>query len=1474
MKATLCLGDQGVLTASPTLLDFGTVNVGNSKALTITFSNSGCTDLHVDGFAWTSRGGLTHTHTTCYGTIKSGATCTSKFTYKPTEAGSHSGYISPRKEGKAYVTANWKGIGSATIQKLTVSKAGSGTGTINSNPAGISCGSTCNKDYPVNSNVTLTAAADTGSTFIGWTGACSGTGSCTVKMDAAKTVVATFNSLPKYTLSVSKNGSGTITSSPAGINCGSDCTESYTSGTNVTLTATPDSNIVFAGWSGACTGTGSCTVSMNAAKTVSATFSTPPNIQPSPSSVNFGSVNVSRTYYKLLYIWNKGSSSLNIGKVTFSGANASEFTEYSSSYSCTNRTVSPNSYCRQYIRFMPTSAGTKSANLVIPSNDPDTPSLSIPLSATATEVGATADPACNLTPTITANAGAGLKVWARYNSSTGKYDAVPFGTWDKNRVPNKDDIVHIKTGVTMIGIPFSEVKALCVEKGATLKSMKSNSLEIIASQGIANYGSIIGNIDQHATTKDQGTCVQKEGNSVILKAGSSFSKRGKAGDWWWYGSGAPIYNNGLIEAAPGGNEGGNGIGCVGKGGDALVLGRNTTNDTNGIIRAGKGGSATVSNTITGGTGGLTQVWGKLGGAGNLLNKGQFYAGAGGNGCSGGAGGNLWIVSLPNVFLRSGSIHQSGDGGKALSSCPTGRNYVGKKGFVRIEPSVISLGANASVDGGEVTIFGGNDWTLDLSNANGVLVRATESITLQVGEGSVVNLSGNTVPVLQTDGEVKIYSDNILLDDGVQLSDVIKASKITVESAKILRAVSLTGANKLAGVPNTTLALRVNLANGGPTTDTYSLSVSDTAGWQLSAIEPSIEVEGIDSIDLALSITVPDALGTTNVVTVTATSQSDSSVTASTQVSIEVAEADTDITIPPPVAYSASGTITDQFGDVVSGAALTATDKADNSKVITSSTDDTGYWQLTGLDAGDYSLTVVKQGYTFTSTSFTVGDGNNAQVNIEAVKVVDEVIGKYTAHGTLKDQTGQSLVGVTVEVNGKTTVTDENGNWSIGDLIEGKYQVIATQGHFRCVNAGFEVGNQQYEQAVGCSEVTAMKVLVKPHTWRSIVRGESLVYTITVINGGDETATGVNLVNALSGAVFQGNENEIEIVKFEGSGGSVCNESDLTCTLPDMEPGDRVEVKLVVRALQAGDLRNTVTLTSNEYPVDKRGTTANGVKPYLYVTLPDDPKRVQMLSELSYHIVPELSELAPKPVAKDVMLEMKLTEETELVSIDTSTGSCDTSAYPNIVCELGDLPAESDPEKREAIDLRIKLTDPNLLVVLNKASISASNYSKQVNRERTRVVLPPVKVDAIFVLDTTNSMQEEKAAVIRGLNAFIDKQVELGVSPMVALIEFKDKVSLVYAGDDMQALKAKVESLQIEGGGMCPEASAEALDLALEHIKDNGTIIFSTDASPYPRTDINALIEGFNEKEVTFIPLVSGDCTVGERSWNDLEDGVN
>jgi hypothetical protein len=187
-----------------------------------------------------------------------------------------SGYPSDSTESsvQSNIVAAGYGVTSASSYGLSVTKAGTGSGTVTSSTGGINCGSTCSATIASGTTVTLTATAASGSTFGGWSGSCTGTGSCVVTMTAARAVTATFNAASGYTLTVTKagTGSGTVTSSTGGINCGSTCSATLASGTTVTLTATAASGSTFGGWSGACTGTGSCIVGMTAARAVTATF--------------------------------------------------------------------------------------------------------------------------------------------------------------------------------------------------------------------------------------------------------------------------------------------------------------------------------------------------------------------------------------------------------------------------------------------------------------------------------------------------------------------------------------------------------------------------------------------------------------------------------------------------------------------------------------------------------------------------------------------------------------------------------------------------------------------------------------------------------------------------------------------------------------------------------------------------------------------------------------------------------------------------------------------------------------------------------------------------------------------------------------------------------------------------------------------------------------------------------------------------
>lgn len=176
--------------------------------------------------------------------------------------------------------------GGAPAVILTVSTSGEGL----IRGGGSDCRGNCTFPFAPGAQATLQAVADSGSTFSGWGGACSGTGACALTLTASTSVTAAFVKQPpppvaQRALSVVVEGPGSVRSSPAGIACTAPgtCTVSFPEGTSVALTAAPAAGATFAGWRGACSGAAACSVSLSADAQVTAHFDPPP--PPPPAQV-------------------------------------------------------------------------------------------------------------------------------------------------------------------------------------------------------------------------------------------------------------------------------------------------------------------------------------------------------------------------------------------------------------------------------------------------------------------------------------------------------------------------------------------------------------------------------------------------------------------------------------------------------------------------------------------------------------------------------------------------------------------------------------------------------------------------------------------------------------------------------------------------------------------------------------------------------------------------------------------------------------------------------------------------------------------------------------------------------------------------------------------------------------------------------------------------------------------------------------
>jgi hypothetical protein len=158
------------------------------------------------------------------------------------------------------------------LQPLTVTVA-EGPGYVTSTPAGIDCGNDCTESYPWGTSVELHATSRSGSVFRGWSGACTGTGTCTVAMDEVRNVTATFspigvvflevrntlpNAFPSYGASL-VTGPNSFTCQQIGTGS-RRCFLTAPAGQPVTLTAIPAPGDSFESWSGPCGQATSCTV--------------------------------------------------------------------------------------------------------------------------------------------------------------------------------------------------------------------------------------------------------------------------------------------------------------------------------------------------------------------------------------------------------------------------------------------------------------------------------------------------------------------------------------------------------------------------------------------------------------------------------------------------------------------------------------------------------------------------------------------------------------------------------------------------------------------------------------------------------------------------------------------------------------------------------------------------------------------------------------------------------------------------------------------------------------------------------------------------------------------------------------------------------------------------------------------------------------------------------------------------------------
>ncbi len=254
-----------------------------SRTLSVTRSGTGSGSVATT----VSPGGI-NCGTTCSADFFNGSSIT--LTQTPAPGSQFTGWSGACSGTQSVCTVSMSAARSVTASfsiltyALTVVKSGSGSGVVSSSPSGINCGTSCTASFNDGTTVVLTATPQAGSLFDGWSGACTGKGTCTVSMTQARSVTANFSAEYSIEVIIFGDGDGRVTSSPPGVDCVSICYVSFPAGASVTLTAHPAIGSSFSGWRGDCDGSdASCVLTMNKGHSIVATFSD--QAEPPPAQI-------------------------------------------------------------------------------------------------------------------------------------------------------------------------------------------------------------------------------------------------------------------------------------------------------------------------------------------------------------------------------------------------------------------------------------------------------------------------------------------------------------------------------------------------------------------------------------------------------------------------------------------------------------------------------------------------------------------------------------------------------------------------------------------------------------------------------------------------------------------------------------------------------------------------------------------------------------------------------------------------------------------------------------------------------------------------------------------------------------------------------------------------------------------------------------------------------------------------------------
>lgn len=483
------------------------------------------------------------------------------------------------------------------------------------------------------------------------------------------------------------------------------------------------------------------------------------------------------------------------------------------------------------------------------------------------------------------------------------------GTWTRpdgtEGVPGPDDVVRINPDHTVVCDVSDTVQVSELHNHGTLMSASGKDLKLEAASLIYNEGRIWGADGADGSGTPSNYAHARPGSSVILESPTVYNgengniQAGRGGNDETYLSFTGYYNWPDHIHARGGH-----------GGAILVSGESITNE--GIV--GPNPDCVPEDfdshydtwpvpdqDADGGSGGKGSNWNGWIEAGSehdhLYNSG--------NATGGDAGDTVLIAVSTLTNTHTGRIsggnggfarvwsdiynHTPGTGGKVVFSAPNtvndGEIFGGCTGAIMWEPGMMMAGSTARIHGvKDISIFGGDNWTLDLTNLPDGAISATDTITLALGEGGVVDLRGTDAGAFQAGSQVSIFADTILTDDETSLSDIIDAPDIVTGPAKILYDVILIAPLQISGEPGETVSADFYVINNSPADDSYTLQFTDAEDWNLNALS-SVDIGSLGHKKLSLDITLPSEPDAENMPAITAASSASPDTMAKAELSV-------------------------------------------------------------------------------------------------------------------------------------------------------------------------------------------------------------------------------------------------------------------------------------------------------------------------------------------------------------------------------------------------------------------------------------------------------------------------------------------------------------------------------------------------------------------------------------------------------------